>query len=124
MTTIKFANEKATIKAEMEKEGKTYPTNINGLSDKFICETFAPKLPLEELIKIDAKRDEYRAKTKPADDGTPAKVGNWFPAFRSWVGKTYFAEFGSKKKPKKSEDKNGDSLKALIAKLKTEAIQS
>ena len=122
--TIKFANEKATIKAELERAEKKYPANINGLTDDFICNVFAPKLPLEEMVKIDAKRDEYRAKTKPADDGTPAKVGNWFPAFRSWVGKTYFAEFGSKKKPKKSEDKNGESLKELIAKLKTEAIQS
>ncbi len=113
----KYAEVKASIKAQMEREGKKYPANKNGLSDDFICNVFAPELELDDIIKIDTKRDEFKAKAKPSADGEKPKAGNWFPAFRSWVGAEYFPEFGAKKTPKQAQDKNGDSLKALIAKL-------
>lgn len=111
----KYDEVKAIIKAEMEQNGEKYPSNKNELSDSFICEIFAPKLELEDIIKIDAKRDELRAKAEAPADGEKAKVGNWFPAFRAWVGANYFPEFDAKKAPKKAEDKCGKSLKELIA---------
>lgn len=111
----KYAEVKASIKAQMESEGKKYPANKNGLSDDFICNVFAPELELDDIIKIDAKRKELKAKGQSSADGEKAKVGNWFPAFRSWVGENYFPEFGAKKSSKKKEDKNGNKLAELIA---------
>ena len=113
----KYAEVKASIKAQMESNGMKYPANKNGLSDSFICEVFAPKLELADIIKIDAKRDEFRARAKASAEGKDAKVSNWFPAFRSWVGEEYFPEFDAKKAPKKSDDKCGKSLKDLIAEM-------
>ena len=110
-----YAEVKASIKAQMESEGKKYPANKNGLSDDFICNVFAPELELDDIIKIDAKRTELRAKGEAPAEGGKAKVGNWFPAFRSWVGENYFPEFGAKKSSKKKEDKNGNKLAELIA---------
>lgn len=105
--SVRYENVKASLKAEL---GDKYPKSINNLTDKFICEVLAPELELDDIIAIDAKRDEL--KTNP-------KSSNWFPAFRSWVGKTYFAdEFGKKTSAKVSEDKVGNSLKALIAQRK------
>ena len=114
-TNNRYENVKASLKAEL---GKAYPTNINGLKDAFICEKFAPMLELDDMIIIDAKRDEFRSATKRNENGEEVKVPNWYPAFRSWVGQTYFPEFGKKVSTKKVEDKNGDSLKALIASRK------
>ena len=113
MSAGKYDEVKALIKVEMEQEGKKYPTNKNQLSDSFICFVFAPKLDDEDVITIDAKRNEFRAKAKVGNDN--GKVSNWFPAFRSWVGATYFPEFDAKKAPKKAEDKCGEYLKKLIA---------
>lgn len=112
----KYAEVKASIKAQMESEGNKYPANKNRLSDDFICQVFAPKLELDDIIKISNKRKEFRAKAEAPADGKEAKVQNWFPAFRSWIGKEYFPEFAATKSSKKKEDKNGDSLEALIAK--------
>ncbi len=112
-----YVEVKASIKAQMESEGKKYPANKNGLSDEFICQVFAPKLGLDDIIKINAKRDEFKAKAQPSADGEKPKVSNWFPAFRSWVGEEYFPEFGANKSSKNKEDKHGDYLKELIAKM-------
>ena len=112
----KYAEVKTSIKAQMEQAGKKYPANKNGLSEEFICKVFAPELELDDIIKIDSKRKELKAKSQPSADGENAKVGNWFPAFRSWVGAEYFPEFGAKKAPKKAQDKYGDFLAELIAK--------
>ncbi len=117
----KYAEVKASIKAQMESEGKKYPTNKNGLSDDFICNVLAPELELDDIIKINAKREELRAQAKPSDKGEKPKVQNWFPAFRSWVGAEYFPEFGAKKSSKTKEDKNGKKLAELIAAKKSKA---
>ena len=111
----KYAEVKETIKAKLESEGKKYPANKNGLSDDFICRVFAPELDEEDIIKIATKRSECKASAQPGPDGEKPKTGNWFPAFRSWVGAEYFPEFGAKKAPKLAQDKNGDFLAALIA---------
>ena len=115
-TADKYAEVKASIKAQMEKAGKKYPANKNGLSEEFICKVFAPELELDDIIKIDAKRKECKASTQVGPNGEKPKTGNWFPAFRSWVGAEYFPEFGAKKAPKKAQDKYGDFLAELIAK--------
>lgn len=112
-----YVDVKAALKAQMESEGKKYPTNKNGLSEEFICDYFAPRLELEDVLKIRDKRKEFRAKSKVSAEGEKPKVQNWFPAFRSWVGKEYFPEFEAKKSSKEKEDKYGDSLDALIAKM-------
>ena len=112
----RYGEVKASIKAQMEQAGKKYPANKNGLSDDFICNVFAPELELDDIIKIDNKRKELKAKAQPSADGEKPKVSNWFPAFRSWVGEEYFPEFGAKKSSKKKEDKNGKKLAELIAK--------
>jgi len=111
----KYAEVKAALKVQMESEGKKYPTNKNGLSEAFICKVFAPELELDDIIKIDAKRKECKANAQAGPNGEKPKTGNWFPAFRSWVGEEYFPEFGAKKAPKKSQDKYGDFLAELIA---------
>jgi len=113
--SAKYVEVKASLKAQMESEGKKYPANKNGLSDDFICNVFAPELELDDIIKIDSKRKELKAKGQSPADGENAKVGNWFPAFRSWVGEEYFPEFSAKKSSKKQEDKNGKKLAELIA---------
>ena len=47
-----YAEVKASIKAQMESEGKKYPANKNGLSDDFICNVFAPELELDDIKEI------------------------------------------------------------------------
>lgn len=115
VNVAKYAEVKATIKARMESEGKKYPINKNGLSEEFICKVFAPELELDDIIKIDAKRRECKASAQAGPNGEKPKSGNWFPAFRSWVGAEYFPEFGAKKASKKTQDKYGDFLAELIA---------
>ena len=117
----RYGEVKASIKAQMEQAGKKYPANKNGLSDDFICNVFAPELELDDIIKIDNKRKELKAKAQPSADGEKPKVSNWFPAFRSWVGAEYFPEFGAKMSSKEKEDKNGKKLAELIAAKKSKA---
>ena len=113
----KYEDVKASLKAQMESEGKKYPTNINGLSEEFIIKLFVPKLKREDVVKIASKRKELKNATKPGPDGEEVKVGNWFPAFRSWVGKEYFPEFNSKAKSKEKKDEMGDFLDDLLASM-------
>lgn len=105
--TDKYIGVKNTLQAEL---GEAYPKNMNGLTDEFIVKKFIPKLEKSDIIKIAKKRDEMR-------NGENANTKNWYPAFRSWVGKTYFSEFGAKKNSKKKNDENGDFLKDLLASL-------
>jgi hypothetical protein len=109
-----YAEVKAAIKAEMENRGKKYPTNTNGLSEEFIIKTFAPKLKKEDIIKIASKRKEFKKATKKTDGGEEVQVGNWFPAFRSWVGKEYFPEFSAKKPKSEKKDEMEDFLEKLL----------
>jgi len=104
-----YADVKAEIKADIEAEGNKYPTNTNGLTQEFIVEKFAPKLNKEDLKWLIEKRAECLKSSKEG------KVENWFPAFRSAVGKKFFPEFGAKKKAEK-EDKYEDFLNELLAK--------
>lgn len=105
---------KATIKAEL---GEKYPTNKNGLSEEFIVKTFVPRLDRDDIIRIAAKRKELRSATKKDSKGEEVKVGNWFPAFRSWIGKEYFPEFNAKKAPKAKTDEMGKFLEDLLAEM-------
>ena len=109
-----YAEVKAAIKAEMESRGKKYPTNTNGLSEEFIIKTFAPRLKKKDIVKIASKRKEFKNATKKTDSGEEVPVANWFPAFRSWVGKEYFPEFSSKKPKNEKKDEMEDFLENLL----------
>ena len=113
----KYEDVKASLKAQMESEGKKYPTNINGLSEEFIIKLFVPKLKREDVVKIASKRKELKNATKLGPDGEEVKVGNWFPAFRSWVGGKFFPEFDAKKAPKAKKDEMGEFLAELLKKM-------
>ena len=86
-----YEAQKAEIKARLEAEGKKYPTNTNGLTQEFIITMFAPILNKEDLKWLIEKRAECLKSSKEG------KAENWFPAFRSAVGKKFFPEFSVKK---------------------------
>ena len=114
----KYADVKASLKAQLEAEGKKYPTNKNALSQDFIVMMFAPKLSKEDLVWLVSKRKECKADTKKNDNGEEVPVANWYPAFRSAVGKKFFPEFNAKKASSKSKkDENGDFLEELLKEL-------
>lgn len=105
-TTDKYEGVKKTLKAEL---GDKYPKSTNSLSDEFICKQFLPKLEKEDMVKIANKRKELR--------NSEDKKANWYPEFRSWVGKNYFPEFGAKKSSKAKTDDIGNFLEELLAKM-------
>ena len=106
--TKNYEEVKATLKARFSAEDSEikYPTTMNGLTDEFIKEFIIElkKVAFDEAKALASERKRIRSSEEKK---------NWFPAYRSYVGKKYFSEFGYKK-TKNNTDEIGDELDALF----------